>query len=199
MRIKTIFMLTALVAVAASGAFAQSGMQFGVNFGPTWAMGGRIEDVDLGVDRSFKDAFDTGYSFGAYAAGPISGYFGWRGEFGYDNLPADGDAFNGVEFDYKMWRFAGGIQLGEFGSEAKGMPYGFVTLGLVNQNATVSDGDVDLDFDGGTDFGLNFGGGYNYKIGTNWGIGGDIRVNAGFFDDDTRWWWTPSGQVFFSW
>ena len=66
-------------------------------------------------------------------------------------------------------------------------------------NATVNGVDLQYDFDGRNAFGMSFGGGYNYLIGTNWGMGVDLHVNAGFFDDSTRWWWTPSAQMFFNW
>ena len=44
---------------------------------------------------------------------------------------------------------------------------------------------------------MSFGGGYSYLIGDTWGVGGDIHFNMGNFDDDTRWWWTPSVVAFF--
>ena len=69
---------------------------------------------------------------------------------------------------------------------------------MVNENAEFTFENADVQIDGGSSFGLSFGAGYNHLIGDAWGLGADVRFNGGFFDADTRWWWTPSGQVFFN-
>ena len=188
------FVLAALPLLIAASA-AAGDTQVGFSVGPTWAMSGESPITF----NDFKDDFDTGFGIGAYVAGPFSGMIGWRGEFGYEKMSADADAATGghVDGDYKIYRFQGGLQFGDFSSESKGKPYAFFTLGLAKEDFTISVDDDNIDLEGKSAFGLSFGGGYNYLIGDTWGVGGDLHVNAGFFDDDTRWWWTPSAQVFF--
>jgi hypothetical protein len=196
-------------------------MEGGFSVGPTWAMSGDSFILDYLTPNSnpnpFKEDFNTGWSINGYVAGPFSDMFGWRAEGGYEKMPADADRVAGkVNGDYKLFRLQGGIQIAPFRSEAKGRPYGFFTVGLVKQDAslsaTVNNVDLQYDFNGKSDFGLSFGGGYNYLIGESWGLGGDLHINGAFFkdrlinpsgvgdteiDDSTRWWWTPSVQVFF--
>ncbi len=57
------------------------------------------------------------------------------------------------------------------------------------------------DLDSETDVGIGFGGGYTWEFNDNWGIGGNVRINGVFVDDDmddTLWYVTPSGLVAFS-
>jgi hypothetical protein len=205
MRRTTLF-LAALLLVAASGR-TQSGLQAGITLGPTWAMAGDspiFDPFEVSVANSFKDDFDTGWSFGAWAAGPLSEMFGWRAEFSRDSMPADADQVSGnVSGDYKLFRLQGGVQITPFKSDGGG-PYGFFTVGLAKEDATLDidtagGNDVDIDFDGRSAFGMSFGGGYNWLIGDNWGLGADLHINSGAFEDETRWWWTPSAQAFFKW
>jgi opacity protein-like surface antigen len=191
------------LALTASPAAAQS-YSAGFNVGPTWAMSGESPINFRGRDRisprrpDFTQDFDTGYSIGGWVTGPLSGMFGWRGEFGYDRMPADGDPVAGViGGDYSIARFMGGIQVSPFETAGSGMPYVFFVIGGAHQGFKISDTGQDIDFNSNTKFGLSFGGGYNWNLGDSWGVGTDLHVNAGFFEDDTRWWWTPSAQVFF--
>lgn len=198
---------TAALCLAAATTFAQSNIQVGGNIGYTWPMSG---DSPIGQDvlgyepNGFGDDFNSGISFGAYATGPLSGMLGWRIDGGFDKLNAsDDDAI--VDLDYKTFRYMAGLQIANYETESKGRPYGFVVAGGIHEDGEIEtedeleeEIDAQYDFDGRTAFGMSFGGGYNYNVGESWGLGLDLHFNVGFFEDSTRWFWTPSAQIFFS-
>jgi hypothetical protein len=180
--------------------------EVGGSIGASFAMSG---DSPL-EEMSFKQDFDTGLSFNLYAVGPIQEMVSWRVELGRESLSADADRAAGrIDGDYKLLRWQAGVQLAPTEDFGPGRPYAFFTMGLAHQDVSIQakdvivDGepqaDVTVDLDGTANYGLSFGGGYNYAIGENWGLGGDLHINAGFFNDSARWWWTPSAQVFYRW
>jgi hypothetical protein len=158
-------------------------------------------------DGEFKDHFKAGFAWGLYATGPISGLFGWRADLSRDSMPIKqksreiSDQFDDFDGNYHITRFQGGLQVAPFESDSRGRPYAFLTIGIAHESGSVdaNTGNVtyNLDLGSTTAFGMSFGGGYNYLIGDNWGLGGDLHINMGSFEDSTRWWWTPAGQVFY--
>ena len=168
----------------------------------TSALAGGVT-VDLGAGAAlpsspdfFSDGFDPSVAFNLDLSGQLTGPLGWRVEFGHDRTTSEGEFDIGLTFT----RFSGGIQLAPYDSDMNGTPYLFITAG-----AYISDlsGDDAPDVDSETDFGISFGAGYDYPIGDNWGLGASIRVHGIFSDsdndDDTLWYYTPAGQIFFSW
>jgi hypothetical protein len=205
---KRLLIAGALLALPAAG-FAQHNIEAGFDLGITWALAGDsfVHDPanpDLIAQHSFKDDFDTGWSWNLYGTGPVSGVFGWRAELGRDSMPADADRAGGrVNGDYHLFRYQVGVEFCNYESQDKGRPYAFITLGGVHEDASLS-ADVnglklDVDLDGRNAFGMGFGGGYDWLLGQNWGVGADLHINVGFFEDSSRWWWTPSAQAFYRW
>jgi hypothetical protein len=190
--------------VASAGEYFVS--EVGLAVGPTMPFTG---NSPFGADASFREDFDLGLSFNLYATGPIADWLGWRVELGHDEFNADADPSGGrAEGDYTMWRWQIGVQASPFDLGDRGQVYLFATMGLARQDASVStdivpeplgeDG-ITIDLDGTSNFGLSFGGGYNHLLGEHWGLGGDLHLNCGIFNDATRWWWTPSVQAFYRW
>jgi len=212
---KKLCLAAAVLAVAAfshAGDTILEGIQAGVLIGGAAPLGGdsfveALLDPASTTPNSYKEDFKAGFAWGFYAAGPISGLVGWRGELARDSVPFKkttrvlADEFDSFDANHHVFRFAWGIQIAPWESTAKGKPYGFVTMGLARESASVDTkkGNATTHFDLGAtnNFGLSFGGGYNYKIRQNWGVGGDLHVNVGSFKDTTRWSWTPSAVGFY--
>jgi len=212
---KKLFLGAAILALAVSSQAqdsAMKGMQVGFYLGGASPLGGDSfleEFVAPGLSevRTYKDDFKMGIAWGGYAAGPISGMIGWRVEAGRDSIPPKkgtrflADQFDSFDANHHVFRFSGGLQLAPWQTEEKGMPYGFFTIGLARESASIDTtvGIVNTHYDLGASnsFGASFGGGYNYNIGPNYGIGGDLHINVGKFDDATRWSMTPSVVGFY--
>jgi hypothetical protein len=203
---KTLFAVAAIYSLSTGAGPTQVGNQWGLGVGPTIPLAGTTPLTE----GSFRDDFNLGYSFNFWFAGPVGQYVGWRGEIGWDGMPADADAVGEtISADYRAIRFQAGVQIMDFDNRGKNRPYAFVTVGGVYQSMSIS-GQTSLYLPGnvttvikraseGTALGLSMGGGINHMIGDNWGLGADGHLNVGFFSDATRWWLTPSGQVFFTW
>ena len=194
---------SALAQTRQAGIMAGAGIPLS---GDSW-----LDEAIGAVDTTaeFKDHFKEGFSFGAFAAGQINGMFGWRGEIARDSMPVKkksreiSDKFDSFDGNYNMLRVQGGIQLSMWDADSAGKPYGFVTAGVVRQSASIdaktfTGTTIKTEPEDTTKFGASFGGGYNYNIAPNWGLGADVHFNYGNFTDSSRWWWTPSAQVFFS-
>ena len=194
------FLLTIVAAQPADAQGArgpnEGGYMWGFGVGPSWAMSG---DFVYSLN-DFKNTFDTGLSAHMFFAGPAHELIGWRAEIGYDGMPGDADGWpSGASSSYNLLRVQGGVQIMPWYDRSKGRPYGFFTVGFVREDVDLDNVPLPVVIEPATNFGMNFGGGYTYQIGSNWGIAGDVHFNIGFFDDATRMWWSPSGVLYWTW
>ena len=182
-------LVAAVLAVAIAPAFAGEGRGIIVTGG-----------VGAAIPTSqFNDRLDPQVSVAGSISGPITGVFGWRGEYSYDRFQTGSELNCTSCRDQYINHFAAGVQVTGKTQGGKVLPYGFFTAGGYNKRSYVSG------VDNQTDFGLGFGGGVNYLVGQNWGIGGEVEANTFRLKDEERaagqdrwlWYAAPRGQVFF--
>lgn len=186
---KTLSLTALALALCASTAVAQDTGRYaaGVRVGATVPTG------------DFGDGADPSFAMGGWVEGPLMGSLNWVGEYSYNRFaPSDAQSLicilAGVDCeDATINHFGGGVMFSGGSAESSLKPYGLFTVGAYNAGSFVGG-------DSNTYFGIGFGGGINFYIGENWGLGGDLHIH-GVRDGDFdvwNWYMVPAGQVFFS-